>query len=223
MSVLHKEIRSRARQGQEVSSAMYRAELKAAVDQRDAGVQQANEATARIEGLLPGAVDVGVTVAEVARLTGWSRPTVYRMLSRSRRQEDMASVARQLEEDLAQATEDFGCPAGLYNLAQLLDIGQTDLVQRLNDVFPILAEELESLGSIGGIFLIDLLPSIPSNEKTVLAPLFLQRQSVEGVAQSVQRPPVEVIAWAALGLLRLLPDLRVRVAEELLAQARSNG
>jgi len=222
MSVLHKEIRARARQGQEVSSTMYRAELKAAVDQRDAGLQQANEANARIESLLPGAVDVGVTVAEVARLTGWSRPTVYRMLSRSRQQEDMASVTRQLEEDLARATKDFGSPAGLYNLAQLLGISQEELAQRLNEVFPILAGELDSLGSIGGIFLIDLLPSIPPNEKVVLAPLFLQRQSVETVAESVQRPPIEVIASAALGLLRLLPDLRVRVGEELAAQARSS-
>jgi len=201
---------------------MYRAELKAAVDQRDAGLQQANEANARIESLLPGAVDVGVTVAEVARLTGWSRPTVYRMLSRSRQQEDMASVTRQLEEDLARATKDFGSPAGLYNLAQLLGISQEELAQRLNEVFPILAGELDSLGSIGGIFLIDLLPSIPPNEKVVLAPLFLQRQSVETVAESVQRPPIEVIASAALGLLRLLPDLRVRVGEELAAQARSS-
>lgn len=223
MSVLHKEIRARARPEQEVSGAMYRAELTAAVDQRDAGLQQANEANARIESLLPGAVDVGVTVAEVARLTGWSRPTVYRMLSRSRQQEDMASVARQFEEDLARATKDFGSPAGLYNLAQLLGIGQEELAQRLHEVFPILAEELDSLGSIGGIFLIDLLPSIPPNEKVVLAPLFLQGQSVEVVAQSVQRPPVEVVAWAALGLLRLLPDLRVRVAEEVAMPARSSG
>ena len=198
---------------------MYRAELKGAVDQRDAGLQQANDASARIESLLPGAVDVGVTVAEVARLTGWSRPTVYRMLSRSRRQEDMASVARRLEEDLARATEDFGSPAGLYNLAQLLGTDQAELARRLNDVFPVLAEELESFGSIGGSFLIDLLPSIPPNEKVVLAPLFLQRQSVEAVAESVQRPAVEVIAWAALGLMRLLPELRPRVAEEeLVAQ-----
>ncbi|MGN6255208.1 MAG: helix-turn-helix domain-containing protein [Solirubrobacterales bacterium] len=222
MSILHKEIRARARQGREVSSAMYRAELKAAVDQRDAGLQQADQANARIESLLPGAVDVGVTVVELARLTGWSRPTVYRMLSRSRQQEDMSAIARTLEEDLARATKDFGSPAGLYNLAQLLGSSQEELVQRLNDVFPVLATELESLGSIGGIFLIDLLPSIPSNEKVVLAPLFLQRQSIEAVAGSVQQPAVEVVAWAALGLLRLLPEIRPRVAKALKAQA-ANG
>lgn len=201
---------------------MYRAELKAAVDQRDAGLQQADQANARIESLLPGAVDVGVTVVELARLTGWSRPTVYRMLSRSRQQEDMSAIARTLEEDLARATKDFGSPAGLYNLAQLLGSSQEELVQRLNDVFPVLATELESLGSIGGIFLIDLLPSIPSNEKVVLAPLFLQRQSIEAVAGSVQQPAVEVVAWAALGLLRLLPEIRPRVAKALKAQA-ANG
>jgi DNA-binding phage protein len=219
MSVLHSEIRTRVRRGQEVSGAMYRAELKAAVEKREAGLRQTDEANARIESLLPGAVDVGVTVAEIARVTGWSRPTVYRMLSRSRRQEDMSAVARQLEEDLARATEDFGSPAGLFNLAQFLGASQDEVIQRLNETFPILAEELESLGSIGGTFLIDLLPLIPSNEKVVLAPLFLQRQSVAGVAESVQRPAVEVIAWAALGLLRLLPALRSRVAEELAAQS----
>lgn len=215
MSVLHKEIRTRARRGQEVSSTMYRAELKAAVDQRDAGLRQANEANARFESLLPGAVDVGVTVAELARLTGWSRPTVYRMLSRSRQQEDMSSVARKLEEDLSQASKDFGSPAGLYDLAQVLGISQKELARRLSEVFPVLAGEMESLGPIGGNFLIDLLPSIPHSEKVILAPLFLQRQSVEAVAESVQRPSVEVVASAALGLLRILPELRPRVAKEL--------
>jgi hypothetical protein len=219
VSVLHKEARVRARQGEEVNRALYREELRQAARERDSYLQQANEASSRIERLLPGAVGSGLPVVEIARLTGWSRPTLYRMLARSRQEQDFSSVVRQLEEDLARATDDFGSPAGLYHFAGLLRISQDDLRHKLEDVFPILAQELEAFGSVGGIFLIDLLPSIPPNEKVVLAPLFLQRQSIEAVAESARQPTSEVIAWAALGLLRLLPELRTRVAEEKAAQS----
>jgi len=214
MSVLHKERRAKARQGEEASRALYRDEICRAAEERDAHLEHANAANGRIEQLLPGAVKAGLPVVEIARLTGWSRPTLYRMLARTRQEQDLTVVARKLEEDLGRASEDFGSPAGLYNLAQLLQISQAELCERLGEVFPLLAQELDGFGSIGGTFLIDLLPSIPHNEKVVLAPLFLQQQPIAAIAVSVQRPTGEVIAWAALGLLRVLPELRMRIAEE---------
>lgn len=219
MSVLHREIRARVKQGEEVNREMYREEIRQAARERDSHLERAEEASSRIESLLPGALGSGVSVIEIARLTGWSRPTVYRMLARERQEQDLTSIARELEKDLAQATEEFGSPAGLYNLAGLLGISQDELRGRLEQVLPVLAQELEALGSTGGIFLIDLLPSIPPNEKIVLAPLFLQRESIAAVAESAQQPVGEVIAWGALGLLRLLPQLRARVAAEEAAQS----
>lgn len=214
MSVLHKELHARARQGEEARLALYREEIRQTAREREAHLESAEAASRRIEQLLQGAVDAGLSVVEISRLTGWSRPTLYRMLAKAREELGLSEKASQLEKDLAQASEDFGLPAGLYNLAQLLQISQSELCGRLEEVFPFLAQELKGFGSIGGTFLIDLLPSIPHSEKVILAPLFLQQQSIAAIAESVQRPAGEVIACAALGLLRLLPELRVKIAEE---------
>jgi len=40
------------------------------------------ENTRKIKNALPGALDAGVPVAEAARLTGISRPTLYQLLDR---------------------------------------------------------------------------------------------------------------------------------------------
>lgn len=203
-----------------MSLALYREEIRQASREREAHLESAEAAARRIEQLLQGALDAGLSVVEMTRLTGWSRPTLYRMLAKTRDEQGLAEKAKQLEEDLSQASHNFGSPAGLHNLAQLLQITQDELCERLDEIFPILVQEFEGFGSIGGTFLIELLPSIPQNEKFVLTPLFFQRQSIAAISESVQRPSGEVIAWAVLGLLRVLPELRVRIAEEEARQSK---
>lgn len=213
MSVLHRNIAETRRRGEEVSRALYRKEIGNAARQRQERTAEAEEAAARIESLLPGAVGAGISVAELANLTGWSRPTIYRMASRSREQADLTGLAKDLEEAVTQASAKAGHDAGSYDLAQLLEIDQEEVHGRLGLVFPLLAAEYEALGPSAAIALIDLLPSIPHNEKIVLTPLFFQRQPMAAVAESAARPIAEVTAWAALGLLRLLPRIREELAQ----------
>jgi hypothetical protein len=214
MSVLHREIADRRQQGEEVSRALYRKEIGDAARQRQERTAEADEAAARIESLLPGAVGAGVPVAELAELTGWSRPTIYRMASRSREQAELVAMARYLEDAVVQASSKVGHDAGSYELAQFLQIEQDEVHLRLGLVFPLLAAEYEALASPAAIVLIDLLPSIPHNEKVVLMPLFFQGQPLDSVAESAARPVGEVTVWAALGLLRLLPRIRTQLAQE---------
>jgi len=214
MSVLHKEFRARQGRGEEASRTLYRNELREAVRVRDGHLARAEVASQKIGQLLPGAVAAGVSVAEFAELSGLSRPTVYRMLSRVRKERDLDQVAAEFEEQLASASADVGFPAGLHQLAESTGVCEDELLASLRDLLPTLAGQLNELGSAGGIVLIDLLPSIPHNEKVVLAPLFLQQESIDTVAESAERPVAEVMAWAALGLLRLLPELREKVVTE---------
>jgi DNA-binding phage protein len=223
MSVLHKEFRARQQRGEEASRGLYREELRLAVETRDSSLTQAEEAGRRIERLLPGAVEAGIPVAELAELSGLSRPTLYRMLARVRETLDLDQIADELEIELASASADLGQPAGLFQLAERKGVTQEHLLDSLRELLPTLSRRLDELGSDGSIFLIDLLPSLPHNEKIVLAPLFLQRESIDFVAASAARPVAEVIGWAVLGLLRVLPEIRDKVtAEEAARSERSD-
>lgn len=213
MTVLHRERAVRARRGQEASRILYRHELQEAVKERDSHLTQAKAASDRIERLLSGAALAGIPVAELARITGWSRPTLYRMLERSRKDHDLLGVARQLEEDLAQATEQFGSPALLYQFAQGLKITPDELRANLKLVFSTLVGEFEAMGPLAGSYMLNLLLEIPENEKYAITPLLFQRATVEAVAESMQQPASEVVVWISLGLLRMLPIMRARMAE----------
>ena len=52
---------------------------------RRAALEEADLALRRVEELLPGALDAGLTFTEVAELSAVSRPTLYRFRTRQRR------------------------------------------------------------------------------------------------------------------------------------------
>ncbi len=68
VSVLHREIRARAMRGAETSRVLYREELRRAAGERDSLLSQANAEVARIEQLLPGAVQAGLSMVDEVEL-----------------------------------------------------------------------------------------------------------------------------------------------------------
>jgi hypothetical protein len=212
MSVLQREQREAARRGAQLRHELYRRELQEAGERRRTHLDAAADETARIERLFEGAEEAGLSVLEIARLTGLSRPTLYRMRSSAQTDRETARLRDELQHSLSEASEGLGRPALLFDLAKRMGLAEADLRGGLKLVFPKLADELEALGSSGLTGLVDLLPNLPKNEKIVLNLLFLQRLSLSDVAGSVRASEGEVIVWAALALLRVLPPLQARLA-----------
>src|SRR5690349_5729910 len=105
MSTLHKARRIRAQRAVDTERALYRGELQRAAEDRRRALGEADAATERIAQLLPGAVQAGVPIVELAELTGISRPTIYRMLSDARHAQDLRGLALQLEHAVTQLGE----------------------------------------------------------------------------------------------------------------------
>ena len=59
------------------SAGPYIAELHELGERRRAALEEADAALRRVQELLPGALDAGLTITEVAQLSAVSRPTLY--------------------------------------------------------------------------------------------------------------------------------------------------
>jgi transposase-like protein len=68
--------------GRAVVRALHLSELESAGRARVAALKQAEAELDRIARALPDALDAGLTISEVARLTGVSRPTLYELQHR---------------------------------------------------------------------------------------------------------------------------------------------
>jgi len=205
MSTLHAEQRRRAEQSFEVQRGLYREQLREAAAERHEYRQAAEAASRRIALLLPGAADAGVPIAEIARLTGQSRPTLYRLLAEARPQRDLAAQFAHLARGLRAASEEVGHPALLVEFASSLGLDIAELRLQLSPLFDYGVQRFDALGAPASIALIDLLPGLPEVEKIILNMTFSQRLALADIARSVDRPETDVIAWGVLGLLRVLP------------------
>ena len=211
MSALQKERRIRAQRALDTQRALYRDELNRVAAERNAAFATAEQATARIAQLLPAAVQAGVSIVEVAQVTGISRPTLYRMLADVRQTQDARSLAEQLGHALGRLSAELGRPALPADLAPYLNVSNDELQTMLGHVFTYLAREVDGLGPSALTALVDLLPGLGKPEKIVLNMLLLQRLPATEVARSTRFSPTAVLAWAGLGLLRLYPELRSRL------------
>ena len=68
--------------GRAVVRALHLSELESAGRARVAALEQAEAELDRIARALPDALDAGLTISEIARLTGVSRPTLYELQHR---------------------------------------------------------------------------------------------------------------------------------------------
>jgi len=169
-----------------------------------------------IARLLPGAIQAGVTLVDAAQLTGLSRPTLYRMLSESRELRPLREIAAQFEQALK--LNHASMPA---ELASSFGTSIEQVFDALSGLYPLVADDFAALGQPALTSLVELLPELGVPERIVLAMLLLQGQTTDYVAASTQLPGNEVLGWAALGLLRLLP--RIRAAQEDLAEHASTA
>ncbi len=208
MSTLHRERIIRARRSGAAQRALYRNELRRTAQDRSASLDAAEEATRRIQQLLPGALQAGMPAGEAAELTGISRATLYRMLSDARQQQDLRGLATQFEHALDDLNQELEWPPLPADLQGRFDVSLDELFAMLMQLYLPLVAEATSLGPMGLTMLGDLIPALGTPEKIVLNMLLFQSLPVEDVARSTQLSETRVLGWAALGLLRLLPKLR---------------
>lgn len=197
----------RAQLAVDAQRALYRHELGAAGDKRREHLQGTEAANKRIAELLPGAVDAGVSVVEIARLTGYSRPALYRILDRERPLQDKASEFAYWAEALAAASTQVGHAAMRNEFAAAAELDVDELCAALIDLFDYALSQLLALESVKAVPLLELVGKLPHEEKVILTQLFFQKMPLEDVARSMARPQADVVVWAVLGMLRVLPAL----------------
>jgi hypothetical protein len=137
-----------------------------------------------------------------------SRPTLYRMLGETRRQQDLRGIAARFQDALDLLAHELGHRALPHDLADHFGISISALFESLERLYPMLALDIESLGPAALTTLIPLLAKLGPPADPVLKGLLLHGASPARVAFSTQLPEAEVLAWAALGLLSVLPAIR---------------
>lgn len=187
--------------------ARYRALLTQLAQERETARADADKAMQGIANVLPDAIQAGISVVDAAQLTGLSRPTLYRMLSESRERSPLRDAASRFEQALESNRQ-----ALPYDLANQFEISTEQVFEALMGLYPLLTDGFAALGPSALTSLIELLPELGVPERIVLPMLLLQGKTTDYVAASTQLTTNEVLGWAALGLLRVLP--RIRVAQE---------
>lgn len=210
MSVLHKERAARAQRAIDTQRTLYRHELQRATDDRREALAQGEAATERIARLLPGAVEAGLPIVKIAEITGISRPTIYRMLSEARTFQDLRGLAEQLRGAVSQLSDELSRPALPGDLATCFRVSVEEVHTLLAQALRQLAAEFDRLGPTGPTLLVELLPALGTPEKVVLNLLLVQHLPTEDVARSTKLSQTQVLSWAALALIRVLPVIRQR-------------
>ncbi|MGA2454554.1 MAG: hypothetical protein ABSG93_13635 [Solirubrobacteraceae bacterium] len=193
--------------------AQYRTALAQLAQERERAHADANKAMQGIANLLPRAIRAGISVVDAAQLTGLSRPTVYRMLSETRERRPLREIAAQFEQAL-----ELNRGALPADLATHFGTSIEEVFDALTALYPLVAGDFAARGQSALTSLVELLPELGVPERIVLAMLLLQGKTTDYVAASTQLPGTEVLGWAVLGLLRVLPRIRVEpegAAEQL--------
>jgi hypothetical protein len=183
--------------------AEYRAALARLAQERETANAEAKRATQGIAELLPPAIQAGVSIVDAAQITGLSRPTVYRLLSAARARRPLRDLATHFEQALEQNSQ--ALPA---ELASHFGTSIEQVFSALSALFPLVSDDFQALGPSAITDLVKLLPDLDAPQSVVLAMLFLQGQTTDHVAASTRLPATEVLGWAALGLLRVMPRIR---------------
>lgn len=194
--------------------AKYRALLTQLAQERERARADADRAMQGIANLLPSAIQAGISIVDAAQLTGLSRPTLYRMLSESRERSPLRDVAAQFEQAL-----DLDNQVTPVALASHFETSTEQVFDALMGLYPFVADGFAALGPSALMSLIERLPELGVPERIVLPMLLLQGKTTDYVAASTKLPASEVLGWAALGLLRVLP--RIRAAQQSPAEHHS--
>jgi hypothetical protein len=208
MASLNKQQNARAGRLREEQRQDYRERLSRMAAERAEAAGRAEALAEEMYGLLPGALQAGISIVEAAELTGISRPTLYRALKDTQQRQDLRWAIGEYEHELARLAQDGSDTVLPAHLAAAWKVPVAEVFERLMQVYRPLASDFASLGSNGLTLLIRLLPTLMSPESEILRMFLLQDKSARRVAQSNQMSETEVLGWAALALLRLLPRMR---------------
>jgi hypothetical protein len=209
---LHKDQRRRAQRSALLQEALYRNEIRAVVERRSAALESVAEIETKLKSLILDAVTAGLGVTELARITGFSRPTVYRMLAEGRQTADYGELLDQLIEALGAASKTIGRPALRRDLADHLGVTEPELIDLLIAALPVAMNETEALGPIASVALLDGLSALPTAEKIAVNMALNQRVDLGAIARAMQIADIEATIHLMLGLLRLMPLLRAALA-----------
>jgi hypothetical protein len=192
----------------ETRKAHYRHELRRVTGVRKAAAAQTEEAMRETGYLLARGLNAGLPAVEAAQLSELSRPTMYRQVALARQRFELAGLVGDLAEALDEATAELGRPATAAELADRHGVSVEELLDELEAINPVVAQEFDSLGPPALRAFSTLVPQLDEPEGEILRMLLLHGMSPRMVARAVERSPAEVSGWAALGLLRVLPGLR---------------
>jgi hypothetical protein len=151
-----------------------------------------------------------MSAVEAVEVTGVSRATLYRMLGDARQQQDLRGLLNQFEHALARLTQELDWPPLPADFEKDFGVSLDEVFEMLMQLYRPLAAEATALGPMGLTVLGDLIPGLGTPEKIVLNMLLFQGLALNEVARSTQLAETRVLGWAALALLRVLPELRAR-------------
>lgn len=151
-----------------------------------------------------------MSVAEAVEVTGVSRATLYRMLGDVRQQQDLRGLLNQFEHALARLSQELDSPPLPTDFEKDFGVSLDEVFEMLMQLYRPLVAEATALGPMGLTVLGDLIPGLGTPEKIVLNMLLFQDLALNEVARSTQLAETRVLGWAALALLRVLPELRAR-------------
>jgi hypothetical protein len=194
----------------------YRGQLQRLAEQRANALGDASQAAAEIGRLLPQALRSGVSVVEAAHLTGVSRPTLYRMLAEARQQQDLRGTIVQFEAIMDKMSGDTDNRIYPADLATFCQRSVDETFEQLMQIYRPLADEFAGLGPTAITRLVAILTEPEPNEfqppeREILKMLLLHDMPLKRVAWSNGLSETEVLGWAALGLLRVLPRMRTPI------------
>lgn len=204
----------------------YRSQLQRLAEQREQAIDDVNRSVGEIAELLPRAQQAGIPLVEAAAITGLSRPTLYRMLGEARERQDLRAVTTEFEAIVDTVSKDVGHRALPAELARYCGCSTDEMFERLAQIYPLLANEFAGFGPTAISQLATMLTEPEPNEfrppeQPILRMLFLHDMPLKRVAWSTELPDTEVLGWAALGLLDVLPRVRKTAADNNLARAPS--
>jgi hypothetical protein len=204
MASLQAERRRRAQNSQALQQGLYRREIQAQAQLRVDGQRQAAQAEHRIAQLLPMAVQVGVTLAEISRLTGISRPTLYKMLDAGSPSDTARQCWQHLTDALVDARSQLHREPLRDEIATQLGIAPQALVSQLLTVAPHALELAQMLRDRADLF--EALQLLPKPEGTFFNQALFQMRSIVAIAESAQRTEADVMVHLTLAVLRLVTD-----------------
>jgi hypothetical protein len=133
------------------------------------------------------------------------------MLSEARQQQDLRGIVSQFATAMTDLTQSLGRAPLPADFQAHFDCSLDEIFELLMQLYRPLSAEAVSLGPLALIVLGDLIPGLDIPEKVVLNMLIFQQLPLDEVARSTQLAETRVLGWAALALLRLLPELRARL------------